>query len=370
MQNSNDKPIVLITGSSGLIGSALVDDLANDYEVVGIDAKPPDDDITKIGDFIECDLTSDESVDLALDTLKQRYGERIASVIHLAAYYDFAGEPSEMYDKLTVEGTRRLLKKLQEFKTEQFIFSSTILVQEPSEEGEVITERSPLEDEPWDYPRSKIETEKLIQDQRGDTKTVILRIGGVYDEDTHTVPIAQQISRIYEKQFESYFYPGDASHGQAFVHLGDLVDCIRRVIERRASLPETDVFIVAEPDLMSYQELQDEIGKLVHGEEWTTVWIPKFAAKAGAWAQNLVADEDDQFIKPWMIDLADDNFPVSIKHAKDSLGWDPANTLRDTLPKMIGKLKQDPAQWYEINKMPLPDELKERSKAKTAEDAD
>ena len=365
MQKSNKKPVVLITGSSGLIGTAVVEDLSKDFETVGLDVEFPDKK-TKIGDFIECDFTSDESVKLALETVKQRHGTHIASVVHLAAYYDFTGEPSEMYDKLTVAGTRRLLKKLHDFETGQFVFSSTILVQEPAEEeGEIITESSPLEDEPWDYPKSKIKTEKIIGRERGNIKTVILRIGGVYNEDTHTVPIAQQIARIYEKDFESYFYPGESSHGQAFVHLEDLVDCIHRVVEWRKELPETEVFIVAEPDLMSYRELQDEIGMLIHGEEWTTMWIPKFIAKAGAWAENLVADKDEQFIKPWMIDIADDNFPVSIKHAREFLGWNPQHTLRDTLPKMIGQLKTNPIQWYEINKLPLPEDLEEQnSKAK------
>ncbi len=150
------------------------------------------------------------------------------------------------------------------------------------------------------------------------------------------------------------------------MHLDDLVNLIRRVIEKRGELPETDVFLIAEPDLMSYQELQDEIGKLIHGEEWTTVWIPKFMAKAGAWAQNLVADENEQFIKPWMIDLADDHYPVAVGHARESLDWNPQNRLRDTLPKMIGKLKQNPQKWYEINKLPLPEELKSEEE-KTAQ---
>ena len=365
MQELNKKPIVLITGSSGLIGTAVVKNLSKDFETVGLDMTFPDEEKTKIGDFIECDLTSDDSVNLALDTVKQRHGMRIASVIHLAAYYDFAGEPSEMYEKLTVQGTRRLLKKLQEFETEQFVFSSTILVVEPTdEEGERLTEKSTLEDEPWDYPKSKIKTVKLIREERGNIKTVILRIGGVYNEDGHTVPIAQQIARIYEESFESYFFPGDASHGQAFVHLEDLVNCFRKVVEQRKELPETDVFLIAEPDLMSYEELQNEIGKLIHGEEWTTVWIPKFVAKAGAWAQENVLGEET-FIKPWMIDLADDNYPVSIKHARETLGWNPQNTLRETLPEMVGKLKENPTRWYETNKIPLPDELKEKEEAAT-----
>ncbi len=47
-----------------------------------------------------------------------------------------------------------------------------------------------------------------------------------------------------------------------------------------------EVFLVAEPDVMSYEELQDRIGKLLHGSEWPTIRIPKSTAKgrdAGKW---------------------------------------------------------------------------------------
>lgn len=40
-------------------------------------------------DGIECDVTQDESVTRALATVRQRYSNRLASVIHLTAYYDF-----------------------------------------------------------------------------------------------------------------------------------------------------------------------------------------------------------------------------------------------------------------------------------------
>src|SRR5688500_16780074 len=93
----NDRPALLITGSSGLIGSAVVEAFADDYQTIGLDAKKPEGD-TRLADFVECDLTSDSSVGTALETVRERHGDKIASVIHLAAYYDFSGEPSDMYD--------------------------------------------------------------------------------------------------------------------------------------------------------------------------------------------------------------------------------------------------------------------------------
>jgi len=358
---SGKKPVVLVTGSAGLIGTRTVEALSSDYAVVGMDLKRPDKAAAGT-DFIECDLTKDESVARALDAVRERHGDRIASVIHLAAYYDFSGKPSDMYRKLTVEGTFRLLKKLQEFRTEQFVFSSSLLVMEPAqEEGEKITEVSPLEDEPWAYPRSKIEAEQLIRQERGEIPTVILRIAGVYDEGCHSIPIAQHISRIYEVKLESYFFPGDASHGQAFVHLDDLIACLQKVVQLRREL-KNELFLIAEPEVMSYAELQEKLGELIHDEEWTTVRIPKAVAKAGAWVQEKVAGQEETFIKPWMVDLADAHYPVAIGHAREKLDWRPVHTLRDTLPEMIRRLKQDPKKWYEENGLETQEDKEEKAR--------
>jgi nucleoside-diphosphate-sugar epimerase len=365
MTSESAKAIVLVTGSTGLIGTRLLKTLSSKFEVVGLDLKRPET-VVAGTQFVECDLTKDESVVQALDTVRHSHGERLASVIHLAAYYDFSGKPSDMYRKLTVEGTFRLLRKLREFQTEQFVFSSSLLVLEPVEdETQKLTEFSPLEDEPWDYPRSKIEAEQLIRQERGDIPTVILRIAGVYDEYCHSIPIAQHISRIYEKKLESYFFPGDSDHGQAFVHLDDLIPCFERVVELRGEL-KNEIFLIAEPDVMSYAELQDNLGELIHGKEWTTIRIPKVMAKVGAWAQEKIAGEEETFIKPWMVDLADAHYPVAIGHAGERLGWNPTHRLRDTLPDMTNRLKQDPKKWYEINGLPLPEEKGEEEQKKTS----
>jgi len=344
---------VLVTGSAGYIGTRLCIALSGEYSIIGLDHEPPKQ-LPPGTDFIQCDLTDDASVTRGLETIKQRHGSRLASCVHLAAYYDFSGRPSPLYRTLTVQGTRRLLRELKSFDLEQFVFSSTHIVMKPAEEGEVITESSPIEPE-WDYPRSKLEAEKVIREEHGHVPVVILRLAGVYDEETHVVPIAQQMRRIYEKEFESYFFPGDASHGQAFVHLDDVVDCVRRVIAARTRLGAYEVFLIAEPEVMSYRDLQDRLGELIHGEEWPTIRIPKAVAKAGAWVQEKVAGEEETFIKPWMIDLADDHYPIGIQHARESLGWEAKRRLRDTLPQMVAALKRDPVKWYRVNKLPMPE---------------
>jgi nucleoside-diphosphate-sugar epimerase len=354
------KPVILVTGSSGLIGTRIVQEFLRDFTVVGIDRNVPDEHTGM--ESITCDLTNDDDTRRAMDEIHDRFGNKIASVIHLAAYYDFSGAHSELYRTLTVEGTRRLLRELRKFRVEQFVFTSTLLVMEPAEDiDEIITENSPQKDDPWNYPRSKIEAENVIRSEHGVIPTVILRIAGVYDEQGNSIPITQHIARIYEKKLESYFFPGDPDHGQPFVHLDDLISCIRRVVQQREVLDELEVFLIAEPDIMSYNELQDQLGELIHGNEWTTIRIPKPVAKAGAWVREKMAGDEETFIKPWMVDLADDHYPVAIDRARSRLGWQPKHRLRSTLTEMVRHLIEDPKKWYEANKLPLPDELQDET---------
>jgi nucleoside-diphosphate-sugar epimerase len=349
----------VVTGSAGYLGNALVDALAHASRVVGLDVKAPK--RVTAGDFIECDLTDDASVANALSAVRQRYGDDVTSCVHLAAHYDFSGEASPLYRDLTIEGTRRLLRGLQDFTVEQFVFSSTHIVMKPSERGELITESSPVAPA-WDYPRSKLEAERIVRAERGRIPAVTLRLAGVYDEDTHVVPIAQQMSRIYEKQLESFLFPGDARHGQAYVHLDDVVSCFVKTIGQRHRLGPYEVLLIAEPDVMSYAELQEQLGELIHGAEWPTIRIPKAVAKAGAWVQEkLASDDDDVFIKPWMIDLADDHYPLALDRARQTIGWQATRSLRQTLPEMVSRLKRDPEAWYRTNKLKIPQGLPKAS---------
>jgi nucleoside-diphosphate-sugar epimerase len=350
-----DRPVVLITGASGLIGTRIAGSLAREYRVVGLDVKPPDADRC-LHAWIEPYLTADAGTSRAVGDGGRRGGPRIASVIHLAAYYDFSGEPSPLYDELTVEGTKRLLRGLRDFHVDQFVFSSSLLAMVPSEDGTPLNESSPTSGE-WDYPSSKLEAEHAIHSIHGEIPVVILRIAGVYDEECHSLPISQQIRRIYERQLESHFFPGDMDRGQSFVHLDDLVQCVRLVVDRRAALGSEELFLIGEPEVVSYGELQDRIGELIHGKEWTTIRIPKFVAKAGAYAKDKLASDDEQFIKPWMIDLADQHYPVDITRARTRLGWEPKHRLRNTLPVMVAALKRDPRKWYDTNGLPLEEQV-------------
>lgn len=347
---------LIITGSSGRIGSALIHRVGESYTEMGFDREGPPHPPLETEYVIPCDLGSDESVWAALEEVHRLGHRRIASMIHLAAYYSFSGEPSPLYEQVTVRGTERLLHGLRDFEVEQFIFSSTMLVHAPCEPGERINEDWPLEPK-WDYPKSKVATEQLILRERGDVPVVFLRIAGVYDDRCHSIPIAHQIKRIYENRFISRIFSGDITHGAAFVHMEDMVEALVLAVEHRKALPQVTTLLIGEPDTLSYDDLQRAISCQLHGEEWKTYPIPKPLAKFGVWLLNMLPGVAP-FIKPWMIDLSDDHYALDISRARMLLGWEPRHSLRETLPKMITELRSDPAGWYQENDLmvkPIPD---------------
>lgn len=353
-----EKPIVLITGAAGNIGRSLAEALGRDYKVVGLDMADGDTDYP----IIDVDLTDADSVDAALDQVASDPGRSIASVVHLAAYFDFSGEDKPQYQAVNVEGSRNLMRGLQRFAVEQFVYSGTMLVHEACRPGERIDESRRIAPG-WAYPKSKAEAEQAISEARSEIPVVYLHLAGLYDEKTSVPTFANQIARIYERDLQSHLYSGDTDAGQAMIHRDDMIDAFVRTIDRRDRFTGETVILIGEADAIGYDDLQDQLGALIHGEDdWATLRVPAAVAGIGAWVQDkaepVIPDAIDQgerpFIQPFMTQMASDHYALDTTRARDMLGWEPRHRLAEALPAIVATLKRDPAAWYEANKIPVP----------------
>ena len=359
------KPIVLITGAAGNLGRSVAAALAGAYRVVGLDRQAQVIALPRGRDsypVIAVDFSDDESVVAALQAVLDGHGRCIASVVHLAAYFDFTGEDNPLYQSVNVDGTQHLLRALQGFEVAQFLYPSTMLVHAPCRPGERIDEAQPMAPA-WAYPRSKAAAEAVVQAERGQIPSVILRLAGVYDTHTMVPTLAQQMARIYERDLQSHLYAGSTLVGQSALHRDDLLDAIRRTVDRRALLATGTEILIGEADAVGYGVVQDRLGQLMHGSPaWLTLSLPKPLAAAGAWVQGqlepVVPDAIDggkvPFIRPFMVALADDHYALDIGRARRLLDWEHRHHLADELPHLVAKLKADPAAWYAANKVTAP----------------
>ncbi len=364
MQSATDRPVVLITGAAGNLGRSLAQALGDQYRIVGLDQTE--------GEGLdypvhEIDLSDDDSVRETLAQVAADTGKRLAGVLHLVAYFDSSGKDNPLYQRVNVEGTRRLVRGLREFEVERFVYASTMLVHAPCQPGQQIDEDTPFEPL-YVYPQSKLEAEQVLRDEAGDMPYAILRLAGVYDEQSVVPTLAQQIARIYERDVESHFYSSSTLVGQSMVHREDMIDAFVRTLDRRASLPARTEMLIGENEGVGYATLQDEIGYLVHGqEEWPTLRLPKPVAAAGAWAQArlepVVPDALDQgekpFIRPYMVAMSHAHYALDTRRAEQLIGWRPLRRIKDVLPEIVANLKRDPLGWYQRNGVTAPPVLQE-----------
>ncbi len=362
MTGADARPIVLVTGAAGNLGRSVAAALADGYRIVGLDRKAREAGPDGSYPILAVDLGSDESVTSALKSFCDAHGSRIASVVHLAAYFDFTGEDNPLYQSVNVDGTRRLLRTLQGFEVGQFLYPSTMLVHAPCRPGEHIDESQPLAPA-WAYPKSKAAAEVVVHEDRGHIPSAVLRMAGVYDTQTMVPTIARQMARIYERDLQSHLYSGSTLVGQSALHRDDMLAALRLAVDRREQLPTGTEILIGEADAIGYEVMQDTLGGLMHGSEtWLTLRLPKPLAAAGAWVQGqlepVVPDAIDggqaPFIRPFMVAMADDHYALDIRRARELLGWEPRHRLADELPGMVANLKADPAAWYAANGIPAP----------------
>lgn len=347
------REVVLITGSSGFIGRKLALALARDFHVVGLDRSGPNEKSPGIYHH-DVDITSSENVAKVLQEIKQDFGPRLHSVIHLVAYYDFRGGEDERYDLITVNGSRSLMKSLREnFEVGKFIFSSSMLVYEPVPIGQRLRDDSPVHPT-WAYPESKIKAEAALKEEQGNIPVINLRIAGVYEDSCHSPTISQQLMRIYEGWFSSFLFPGNPDAGQAFIHLDDLCDAIELMVKKGETKSNFENYILGEEEVMSFREIQHKAGMQIHKRPWPVIKVPALIAKTGAAVMDKLPFMREPFIKPWMVKHADEHFAVDMKKIKSELDWSPKRKLSETLPIMIDNLKSDPYTFYKINNIETP----------------
>ncbi len=224
---------ILITGSSGYIGSALFLYLKKKYKVIGLDKKN-----YKYFKNSKINLLSVIKLDKFIKTVKPDI------VIHLAAQslVDEKINKKKYYEN-NVIATKNLINCLKKNNINDLIFASTAAVYKY--ENKIIKENSKIKLLSA-YAKTKFECEKLIKKSK--LNSIILRffnvcsslsingklIGELHNPETHLIPTVVY-KTIFKKKIFIYgnnYKTKDGTCVRDYVHIKDICSAIKKSIMR------------------------------------------------------------------------------------------------------------------------------------------
>ena len=343
------KKIVLITGASGFIGTALISRLMGNYQIIGIDKVLHKDRNDKVL-WYKVDISNKRALNEVFREIKERFYGNIDYIFHLAAYYDMSNRKNSQYHETNVNGTRYLLDNLINFNVSNFIFTSSTAAIKPIRGNEKLNEESALSSA-LHYGKSKIMGERIILEYKDKMNVTIFRLSGVYSDDCKLLPLANQIALIWRKDFGYRLFPGKGEGGLSYVHINDVLDVFEKTIFMSKEITSGLIFILSEDDYVSNNELYDLIFCEIYGERSNLIHMSKWFVWFFVYIMNYIyfLSGKSCFFKPWMVGLADKKYRFDIVKAKEVLKWQPRFQLKGYMKIIIKKLKNNPNNWFIVN---------------------
>lgn len=259
---------VLITGSTGFVGTALIQQLTNLYDTIALiriqsNALPKNTKQLVENNIFEADLPSNIDV-----------------IVHLAGRAHILNEqtadPLTEFRTVNVEGTLQLARHALDKKVKRFIFMSSIGVN-----GSITPQQPFTEDavpQPHvDYAVSKLEAEEALKKlfTGSDTELVIIRPPLVYA--AHAPGNFARLLKLVATNLPLPF--AGTKNKRSFIALENLVDFIQTCIEHPHAANQT--FLVADQSRISTRELVQYL-KQGMGKTPYFIYIPQPLMKLGA----------------------------------------------------------------------------------------
>jgi UDP-glucose 4-epimerase len=228
---------ILITGSSGYIGSCLYESLIKKYDVYGVDKEFPK--LKRQKNFFLCNLINIKKIDKIIAIV------RPSLIIHLAAKstVDFIDNKKEYINNNLIV-TKNILKSIKKNEVKYLIFSSTAAVYKTS--NRKLTELSKLQPNNI-YGKTKLACEKKIVNILKDKNTnylifrffnvcsslFYLKIGEFHNPETHLIPILAKKFKENEKIYiyGNNFKTKDRTCIRDYIHIADIVRAFKLGIE-------------------------------------------------------------------------------------------------------------------------------------------
>ena len=340
---SSGRPLVVVTGATGFLGSRVRHQLAAKFDVLAVDLVRATD-ARASERWCVGDVTEPRFIERFFSAIERP----LSGLVHLAWSYDFSNRPHRRYDA-AIDGMAPLVEAFSAaaHPDAPFVFASSMAAVAPTEPGKRLTPASPSS-EAWQYPRSKARAERALRAKRIGQPRIELVLAGIYSDFCELVPLYQAIERIRGGSFQRWFFPGRTDRGLTYVHVDDAASAV--VAALRARYQERDRvhrFLVGEPEPVTNQTIFDATSKAFGRARVPKVRVPRWLAVFGAWVANVIGD--GYFVQPWMIPFAEEHFAFDLSETETRLHWQSKVRLTEFLPTMLANARHSPEAWKQRN---------------------
>ncbi|TFH21894.1 MAG: NAD(P)-dependent oxidoreductase [Bacteroidia bacterium] len=350
------KPVLVITGASGFLGSAVCIDLAKDFIVIAIDRREPSEQLRRAAPqtiWHILDIADNQAISEVFALTLTKFGQ-IDFVIHFAAYYDFGKDWVHEYQRTNVEGTAKVINASKSAGVKRLIFASSIAAMEPPASASFLTEESPTS-EYTPYARSKSLGERLLEEACSQVPCIILRIAGVFS-DWGELPPLYSLIKLWTSVFPfGRMIPGRGGSGIPYIHLIDLVRLIRKCILLNPELGPSNIFLASQHGAVHHRQLFQAIRSASdYSGSPRPIYLPEKMARFGVWIRYALGKFSGNMPveRSWMLDYLDKPWTIDTSLTRRILDWDctPELDILRKIPDILSNLKTDPKGWEERNK--------------------
>lgn len=326
---------VLITGASGFLGGHIATEMVSKgIRPVAMVRRSSDRSVLeKLGlAMIEADLSDPPSL--------TRATAGIDTVVHLAAYYTFHGR-KELYEKITVDGTRNLLEACLRNGVRRVIYCSSTEAVGPVAEPPG-NEESPLNPR-FEYGRSKLRAEALVKEcaTKGLDYTII-RPTGLYGPGNVDDVAFWFITSFAKNSLSTRFIVGSGDTLIQFTHVSDAAKAFLLALEKpEAASGQT--YIIADMKCHSYSDVYRMLAEICSRRP-PRLHVHPYLAKAliaPVEAFNLMRGTENFMWHTATVDSVTQDRCYSIDKAVRELGFSPQRDLKAGLEETVA--------WYRSN---------------------
>lgn len=326
---------VLLTGATGFLGSYVAREaIARGIKPIAMARESSD--VSVIDGLhlpiVKADLTYPASL------LEATAG--IETVIHLAAYYTFHGKV-ELYDKITVEGTRHLLEACVKNGVKRVIYCSSTEAIGPvaNPPGDEDSPPNPQ----YEYGRSKLKAEEIVKEYgRKGLDYTILRPSGLYGPGNVDDVSFWFITSFAKNSLATRFIVGSGKSLVQFTHVKDAAKAFMLALER----PEKasgQTYIIADTRGHSYAEIYGMLAGIC-GRTAPSLHVPPLLAKAmiaPVEALNRIRGKESFMWHVSTVDSVTNDRCYSSAKAERDLGYTAQYDLEVGLKETV--------EWYRAN---------------------